>query len=178
MKLFDIKAKPIINGRQFYIRPFPAYKSINISGELLSTLVPMVSAATPIIMGVLDEDEKSFLDIDFEKFIPNITTALASLNGDKLEYLLKRLLTDYGTISFDRGDSPDPIVLTEDEANNIFCDDPQDMFILAKEVILANYNGFFKKLATLSGLDLEKIAEKGLASSKNMGSSILNSFQN
>ena len=37
-------------------------------------------------------------------------------------------------------------MLTEDLANEVFCEDVQDMFLLAFEVIRTNYNGFFKKL--------------------------------
>ena len=46
-------------------------------------------------------------------------------------------------------------LLTEDLANEVFCTDVQDMFILAFEVIRTNYNGFFKKLGDRFG----KVAE-------------------
>ena len=36
--------------------------------------------------------------------------------------------------------------MTEDLADEIFCGDTQDMFILAFDVIQANYSGFFKRL--------------------------------
>ena len=41
--------------------------------------------------------------------------------------------------------------LDMDIANEIFCGEVQDMFILCFHVIKLNFNGFFKKIAGLSG---------------------------
>ena len=57
-------------------------------------------------------------------------------------------------------------LLTEDLANEVFCTDVQDMFILAFEVIRTNYNGFFKKLGDRFGKVAER-AEKTMARARN-----------
>ena len=63
-------------------------------------------------------------------------------------------------------------LLTEDLANEIFCEEVQDMFILAFEVIRTNYNGFFKKLGNQFGSVIEGLNTKGTPSQQNMANLI------
>ena len=51
-------------------------------------------------------------------------------------------------------------LLTEDLANEVFCEDVQEMFMLAFEVVRSNYNGFFKKLGDLFGPLMEGLTKK------------------
>ena len=41
--------------------------------------------------------------------------------------------------------------LTDDLADEVFCGEIQDMFLLCFHVIKLNFNGFFKRLGTRSG---------------------------
>jgi hypothetical protein len=50
-------------------------------------------------------------------------------------------------------------VLDKDLADEVFCGNVQDMFVLCVHVIKLNFNGFFEKLATLSG-KAEQVAAK------------------
>jgi len=82
----------------------------------------------------------------------------SGISGDKLEHLLKKLLVQHRNISFEPVGGPfetkkssKPQLLTEDLANDMFCGDVQDMFILAFDVIKSNYSGFFEKLGNLFG---------------------------
>lgn len=50
-------------------------------------------------------------------------------------------------------------VLDKDLADEVFCGNVQDMFVLCVHVIKLNFNGFFEKLATLSG-KAEQVATK------------------
>lgn len=51
--------------------------------------------------------------------------------------------------------------LDSDLADELFCGDVQDLFVLCFHVIRLNFNGFFKKLSTLSGKGREKDGETG-----------------
>ena len=76
-----------------------------------------------------------------------------AIDGDKLEKLMKKLLLG-GHITVEITNEEGEIDgerLNEDLANEIFCGDVQDMFLLCFQVIKLNFNGFFKKFATLSG---------------------------
>ena len=65
-----------------------------------------------------------------------------------MEAILKHLLIAGKNIAFETPEDDKAKVLTEDIANELFCEDVQDMFLLAFEVIRTNYNGFFKKLGS------------------------------
>jgi hypothetical protein len=64
-----------------------------------------------------------------------------------VEVLLHKLLTKYRNVTVELSDGSDAQILTDDLANEVFCGDAQDMFILAFEVIKVNFSGFFKNLA-------------------------------
>ena len=138
-----------VGGTDFYIKPFGAFKAANISGELASLATPLIAALIPLI-----GDDIGIMDIDLEKAAPNISGAFSGISGDKVEKLLKRLLISDRNISVEIEDDSGEVkakILDEDLANEIFCSDVQDMYLLAFEVIRLNFNGFFEKVAPLFG---------------------------
>ena len=154
MKQFD-PTNVTIGGYRFHIFPFPAFKAANMSGELVSVLGPALGS----IVTLLGNDEKegsNLLDVNLDKVAPAIAGAFASINGDKIEALLKRLLISGRNISVDTEDG-DAQYLTEDYLNDIFCGSVESMFVLAFYVIKTNFGGFFKKFESLSGVVGEKL---------------------
>lgn len=144
----------------FYIRPLPAFKAANLSGELAALVLPLVTGLTSLIpSGTAAENMGNGLfDIDVKDAGPAISAAFSSLSGDKIESILKRLLIAGKNISVEiPGERVQ--ILTEDVANEVFCEDVQDMFILAFEVIRTNYNGFFKKLGGRFGPVVEALKQ-------------------
>lgn len=144
----------------FYIRPLPAFKAANLSGELAALVLPLVTGLTSLIpAGTTAENMGNGLfDIDVKDAGPAISAAFSSLSGDKIEAILKHLLIAGKNISVEvPGERVQ--VLTEDLANEVFCEDVQDMFILAFEVIRTNYNGFFKKLGGRFGPVVEALKQ-------------------
>lgn len=138
-----------IGENTFYIRPLPAFKAANMSGELASLVLPILTGLAPMLGGA--DADKGLFDVDLEAAAPTIAEAFTSLSGDKLEAILKHLLIAGKNISVETPDSEKAVLLTEDLANELFCAEVQDMFMLAFEVIRTNYNGFFKKLAARFG---------------------------
>lgn len=144
----------------FYIRPLPAFKAANLSGELAALVLPLVTGLTSLIpAGTTAENMGNGLfDIDVKDAGPAISAAFSSLSGDKIEAILKHLLIAGKNISVEvPGEKVQ--ILTEDLANEVFCEDVQDMFILAFEVIRTNYNGFFKKLGGRFGPVVEALKQ-------------------
>ena len=121
MKRMEVTEKTI-GENKFYLTPFPAFAAVNISGELAATL-------TPILGGLA-----------------------SGRSGATLERLMRKLLTESGNISVEGPITEGEVmVLSKDLADEVFCGDVQDMFILAFEVIRLNFNGFFKKIGALFG---------------------------
>lgn len=144
----------------FYIRPLPAFKAANLSGELAALVLPLVTGLTSLIpAGTTAENMGNGLfDIDVKDAGPAISAAFSSLSGDKIEAILKHLLIAGKNISVEvPGERVQ--ILTEDLANEVFCENVQDMFILAFEVIRTNYNGFFKKLGGRFGPVVEALKQ-------------------
>lgn len=144
----------------FYIRPLPAFKAANLSGELAALVLPLVTGLTSLIpAGTTAENMGNGLfDIDVKDAGPAISAAFSSLSGDKIEAILKHLLIAGKNVSVEVPGERIQI-LTEDLANEVFCEDVQDMFILAFEVIRTNYNGFFKKLGGRFGPVVEALKQ-------------------
>ena len=144
----------------FYIRPLPAFKAANLSGELAALVLPLVTGLTSLIpAGTTAENMGNGLfDIDVKDAGPAISAAFSSLSGDKIEALLKHLLIAGKNIS-EEVPGERVQILTEDLANEVFCENVQDMFILAFEVIRTNYNGFFKKLGGRFGPVVEALKQ-------------------
>ena len=149
-----------IGGVTFYIWPYKAFAAANISGELAGFLLPLVGALAPFI-GTKDAEgnEKSLLDINAEEAAPAIAEAFSTLSGNRVEAILKRLLISKENITVDHPDTKETVRLTEDLADEIFCGEPQDMFVLAFEVIRFNFNGFFSKLGSQFGGVVEQIKD-------------------
>lgn len=143
--------KVTISDMEFAIYPFPAFKAANLSGEIMALLLPMMAALIPMIT-----KEENVLDTDMENAASAIAGAFNSLSGDKVEQLLKKLLTDHGNIATEIEDEEGhtkQVRLTEKLINEyaLFSGDIQDMFILAFHVLKVNYAGFFSKIGNLSG---------------------------
>lgn len=148
-----------IGGMKCYITPFPAFKAANLTGELASVLAPLFGALTPLV-----GSNSGLMDVDAEKAAEAIANGTA-INGDKLEKLMQKLLLG-GHITVEAPNEEGEMEaqrLDMDLANELFCGEIQDMFVLCFHVIKLNFGGFFKKFANLSGKEMlakEKIARK------------------
>jgi hypothetical protein len=96
----------------FFITPFPAFVSANMTVDLASLFVPLLGTFANL---------KDGMDTDMEIAAPKIAEAFSSISGEKVERLMKKLLTDRKNISvtLENGDTER---LTEDLANEIFSD--------------------------------------------------------
>ena len=101
------------------------------------------------------------LDVDANAAAEALSN-IPSISGDKIESLVKKLLlggnivVEYET---EDGESQQE-TLDKDLADEIFCGDVQDLFMLCFYVIRLNFNGFFKRLTTLSGKAEQVVAKK------------------
>ena len=121
-----------VGENKFYIRPLPAFKAANLTGELAALVLPIVSGLAPLLDKVDSGKEgKGLMDLNIEDAAPAISGAFSSLSGDKLEAILKHLLIAGKNIAFETPEDEKPRVLTEDLANEVFCEDVQDMFLLS-----------------------------------------------
>ncbi len=149
-------AAVMVGGKEFYITPFPAFKAANISGELASVLAPLLGSLIPLAGGIKAEGE-SFLDVDMGSVdADKVAEAVMNcplINGDKLEALMKKLLLGghiVANVTGGEGET-EPQRLDLDLANELFCGQVQEMFVLCFHVVKLNYQGFFRKSAGLSG---------------------------
>lgn len=95
---------------------------------------------------LLGGDKKLSLDDDVLEAAPQIAQAFSMVSGDKIEGLLKKLLCSKNIVLRDKGE-----YLTEETADEIFCAEIQDMFLLAFYVLRENFGGFFGKISALFG---------------------------
>ena len=150
-QLEPIKEK--VGDYKFYITPFPAFKAANLTGELASVLAPLLGALAPMVA-----NGAGLLDID-ASVAAEAMMGCTSINGDKLEKLMQKLLLG-GHIVVEAENEEgevEPQRLDRELADEIFCGEVQDMFVLCFHVINLNFNGLFKRLANQSGK--EKLAE-------------------
>lgn len=150
----------VIGENTFYIRPFGAFAAANISGELAALLSPILAGIAPLFGGLDTGDGGSDaaanpLDMDIEEAMPAISSALSTISGDKVERMMRRLLIDQQNISVQGEDTDgNTVILDKDLADEVFCGELQDMFILCYEVIKLNFKGFSREsesnLAALS----------------------------
>lgn len=149
----------------FYIRPFPAFTAANISGELSALVAPMIGGIAPLINGVKVDSNgvADLMDTNIEDALPALSGAFSGLSGDKFERLMRQLLINHQNISVcsEEATNGEVKMLTMDLANEVFCGEVQDMFILCFEVIRINYKGFFKKLGSRFGILQKVMALKG-----------------
>ena len=173
MKQMNVTEKRI-GENAFYIKPFPAFTAANLSGELASILAPVLSSLAPLF----GDDGGDVMDMDIEKALPSVGAAFSGISGDRFEKIMKKLLIDNRNISVE-GEATDNEVklLSYDLANEIFCGDIDEMYILCFEVIKLNFGGFFKKLGTQSG-SLKDFVQKKIPSTKNTESSTLTDSAN
>lgn len=144
-----------VGNTKFYITPFPAFKAANLTGELASVLAPLLGVLAPLV----SDDSKGLMDVDVTSAAQALSSCTA-INGDKLELLMRKLLLG-GHIALElqnENGEIEPEILDMDIANEVFCGEVQDMFVLCFHVIKLNFNGFFKKISTQSGK--EKVEEK------------------
>lgn len=142
--------KEKVGGYNFYIRPFAAFKAANLTGELASVLAPLLGALAPLVAD--KGEERSLMDVDAAQAAEALSNC-TNISGDKMEKLMQKLLLG-GHIVVELPDEEGKTTaerLDMDIANEIFCGEVQDMFILCFHVIKLNFNGFFKKIAGLSG---------------------------
>ena len=109
MKQFDPK-DVIVSGHQFHIFPFGAFKAANLSGELAQIAIPLLTAITALPSSGEGENP---LDRDLSELTPALASAFDSLSGDKVESLLKKLLTQSKNITVDTEDG-ETVYLNED----------------------------------------------------------------
>lgn len=150
--------KETVGGYNFYIKPFAAFKAANLTGELASVLAPLLGALAPLVS---DQKEGSLMDVDAAQAAEALSNC-TNISGDKMEKLMQKLLLG-GHIVVELPDEEGefkPERLDMDIANEIFCGEVQDMFILCFHVIKLNFNGFFKKIAGLSGKTGSAIPKK------------------
>ena len=153
MKQMEVTKKEI-GGKMFYIRPFPAFTAANISGELASTLSPVIGGLAVL----LDDDNK---EKELSEIAPTIMSAISGVSGDKIQHLMERLLITYGNVSVSCEETGNAITpLDEDLVNEIFCAEFQNMVMLCVEVVRLNFGGFFKKTADQYGGLLGTMGQK------------------
>ncbi len=148
-----------IGEMEFYITPFGAFKAANLTGELASVLAPLLGALAPLVAGGknsqdgLEGIDGGLMDIDAGAAAEALSNC-AGISGDRLEKLMRKLLLG-GNIVVELTDEEtgetEAQRLTSDLADEVFCGEIQDMFLLCFHVIKLNFNGFFKKLGTRSG---------------------------
>ena len=154
MKAFE-PVNVTVSGYKFHIFPFPAFKAANMSGELVSVLGPALGSLLTLLGGSDEQEGSNLLDVDLEKSAPAIAGAFASISGDKIEGLLKRLLVSGRNITVYMDNNTEYV--SEDMLNDIFCGSVEGMFVLAFHVIKTNFGGFFKKFENLSGVVGKKL---------------------
>lgn len=145
-----------VGGMDFYITPFAAFKAANLTGELASVLTPLLGALAPLAK------ENDLMDVDAGKAASAMASCTA-ISGDKLEKLTRKLLLGGHVVAevLNQNGEKETVRLDSDLADELFCGDVQDLFVLCFHVIRLNFNGFFKKLSTLSGKGKEKGGEAG-----------------
>ena len=141
----------------YYVKPFPAFVAANISAELAKVVAPILGAIVPLFGGF--SDDKGLSDVNIEDAGNAIGSAFSNLSAEEFDSLMKKLLITNKNVSvcgpYTEGATK---VMDMDMANEVFCGDVQNMFILCYYVISLNFKGFFKKLGGRFG-DLMRAME-------------------
>lgn len=157
MKRTEVIEK-VIGENRFYIKPFAAFTAANISGDLAAIVTPMIGSLAPLLKD--KEEDSDLMSMEVEDALPAISSAFSSLSGDKFERMMRKLLIDHQNISVEAEATDGNVKLMDmDIANEAFCGEVQDMFILCFEVIRINFSGFFKKLGARFG-SLQEVMKK------------------
>ena len=174
MKQLEVTRKDI-GEAVFYIKPFPAFTAANLSGDLANLVAPLFGGMAGAFGNSKAED---IMSMEIDEALPSISSAFSGLSGDKFERLMRNLLVEHKNISVEcEATDGETKVLTYDLANEVFCGEVQDMYVLCFEVIRLNYKGFFKKLGARFGGLLEAFRTK-TPSSEDTESSITDNSQN
>lgn len=188
MKRMEVTVQKI-GENTFYLRPFAAFTAANISGELVALFTPMLGSLAPLVpeagagKGDIAPEEGenapvSIMDLDVDKALPALADAFSGLSGAKFERIMMKLLIDHGNISVESEATDwETKIMTRDIADEVFCGEVQDMFILCWYVIKLNFSGFFKKLGTRFG-SLREAFQKVVPSSDAGENSITPDFPN
>lgn len=154
-------------GARFAIYPFGAMEGARISGELGKFFGPLIAGALPLIAS----DSEDVLSMDLKDAMPVVTSAFSSLEGDNIERLLTMLLLK-GNIAVSY---IDPTTQQEEQKrlnrmifDELFCQEIDEAYKLAYEVINVNFSGFFKKLLGPSGKLGDAIAKIRSGSMENL----------
>ena len=172
------KTAVTIDSAVFYINPFPAFKAANVSADLAKLIGPFVASIAPAAAGgVADTEGEMSVNsfdigkVDMDDAVPALANAFSTLSGNEFERLLRKLLIDGGNISVKSPITNGTAVLLDYElANEVFCGDVQNMFILCYHVIRLNFSGFFGKIGSLFGnRGAEKAPEEKANTENSMG---------
>ena len=136
----------------FYIRPFSAFTAANMTGDLANVATPILAALAPLVVKAVGAPDRKVLDTDVADMAPSMQGAFSGLSGDKLERLSMKLLIENKNISVEGPEIDKAKLLTKDLADELFCGEVEDMFVLMWYVIQINFSGFFRKLAARFGL--------------------------
>lgn len=160
--------KETIGDYNFYIKPFPAMVAANLTGDLASLLTPILAALLPLV-GNNEDADGGLMDIDVDQAAASMAKSMEGFSGQRVESMMKKLLVAHKNVvvelpqldedGVETGEFEQEI-LDMDLANELFCGEVQDMFVLAFYVIRLNFNGFFKKLADRFGKVGEALVKK------------------
>lgn len=156
-----------IGENRFFVRRFPAFTAANISGELIRVLSPILSTVA-VALGNFDAsaidttnmtlddiskmDISNVMDMDIEKIVPSLSNALAGVSGNELQEIIEKLIVRYDNVSVNcEATDWNTARMTKDLADEVFCGDIQDMYILCFYVIKLNFRNFFKRFGSLFG---------------------------
>ena len=131
----------------FYITKVPAMTAANVFGQLTNFVMPVLGSFGSLV----GKGDGSALDLNIEEAIPSLTLAASCISGAKLEELMMQLLIRYNNVAVEDRQAGEAVRLNKILADEIFCGETQDMFLLAVEVVKTNYSGFFKKLTDRFG---------------------------
>ena len=162
MKQLEVTKKEI-GDAVFYIKPFPAFTAANLSGDLANLVAPLFGGMAGAFSNSKVDD---IMSMEIDEALPSISSAFSGLSGDKFERLMRKLLVEHKNISVEcEATDGETKVLSYDLANEVFCGEVQDMYILCFEVIRLNYKGFFKKLGAQFG-NLQELLRTGAPSTE------------
>lgn len=144
-----------VGEHKYFIRKFPALTAANVLGKLNTVLSPLASGIVPLV-GVASKGKggaTNLFDADITEAIPMLTSALVSLDGDKLQGTLELLLLKHKNVSveYDKDGKLEVSLMNRDLLNDFFCGDVQDLFLLAYHVVMVNYGNFFGNLLNQFG---------------------------
>lgn len=142
MSKLDTPIHVTVGERDFHIFPFPAFKCVNLTGEVGSVILPIMASVIPLI-----KSDSSVMDTD----VSDLSGAFQNFSGDKLEKLLRKLVLENQNITVTQNNGK-TVRVNEDMLNEFFCGEIDNLFILAFEVMRLNFAGFFERLMSRFGV--------------------------